>query len=70
MSQTIDRPTLDLVTVNEAAHELRLSPAATLALVHRGELKASRLGKVYRIERPELLACVRRLERPHGPAAD
>ncbi len=55
MTLTVDRQTLDLMTVNEAAHELRLSPAAVLALVHRGELKASRLGKVYRIERDSVI---------------
>jgi len=70
MSLTVDRQTLDLMTVDEAAHELRVSRAAVLALVHRGQLRASRLGKAYRIERAELAACVRRLERPHAHAAD
>ncbi len=67
MTLTVDRKTLDLLTVDEASQALRLSKNATLALIHRGQLRASRLGKVYRIERPELAACVRRLERPQPP---
>ncbi len=69
MSQTVAQPLPDLLTVDETAEVLRLSKGATLALVHRGDLKASRLGKVYRVPREELLACLRRLERPQPPGA-
>jgi len=70
MTLTVDHQQIDLLTIDEASQALRLSRVATLGLVHRGELRASRLGKTYRIERAELAACVRRLERPHAHAAD
>jgi len=38
-----------LLTVQEAASALRLGYRGTLAAIHRGQLKAVRLGKAYRV---------------------
>ena len=54
-----------LLTVDEAARELRLSYQATLGLIRRGDLPAAKIGKPYRIRRDAIDECVRRLE--HAP---
>ena len=38
-----------LLTVQEVAQELRLGYRGCLAAIHRGQLKAVRLGKSYRV---------------------
>jgi len=47
-----------LLTVMEAAHELRLGYAATLAAIKRGQLPAVRLGKAYRLRAEDVRAVV------------
>ncbi len=41
----------ELLTVMEAAYELRIGYAATLAAIRRGELPARKIGKSYRLQR-------------------
>ncbi len=43
-----------LLTVMEAAYELRIGYAATLAAIRRGDLPARKLGRGYRIRRAAL----------------
>jgi len=40
-----------LLTVMEAAYELRIGYAATLAAIRRGDLPARKVGKSYRLQR-------------------
>lgn len=47
-----------LLTVMEAAYELRLGYAATLAAIKRGQLPAVRLGKAYRLRAEDVRAVV------------
>lgn len=60
MSQTSPQPSqeLQLLTVNELADLLRLTPRYVRLLIESGEIPAYRLGKQkgYRIERKEALA--------------
>jgi excisionase family DNA binding protein len=43
-----------LVTVEQAAEQLRLHPKTVLRYIHDGRLPATRIGKSYRIERGKL----------------
>ena len=63
MADMVGSPSL--LTVDEAARELRLSYQATLGLIRRGDLPAAKIGKPYRIRRDAIDECVRRLE--HAP---
>jgi len=47
-----------LLTVAEAASELRMGYAATLAAIHRGDLQARRIGKQYRVSQASIDALV------------
>ncbi|PJC36862.1 DNA-binding protein [Candidatus Peregrinibacteria bacterium CG_4_9_14_0_2_um_filter_53_11] len=38
-----------ILTVDEAAEELQLHPFTVLKLIRKGRLKASKIGRVYRI---------------------
>jgi excisionase family DNA binding protein len=40
-----------LVTVEQAAEELKLHPKTVLRYIHEGRLEATRIGKAYRIDR-------------------
>jgi len=42
----------------EAAHELRLGYAATLAAIRRGDLPARKVGKAYRLRAEDVRAVV------------
>lgn len=57
-----------LLTAAEAASKLRLSYGSVLALIHRGDLPAARVGRSYRV-RPEAIdEALRRLERAEARA--
>jgi len=57
-----------LLTAAEAAERLRLSYGSALALIHRGDLPAARVGRSYRV-RPEAIdEALRRLERAEATA--
>lgn len=43
-----------LVTVEQAAEELKLHPKTVLRYIHEGRLQAKRIGKAYRINRAKL----------------
>ena len=43
-----------LVTVEQAAEELKLHPKTVLRYIHEGRLQAKRIGKAYRIDRAKL----------------
>ncbi len=47
-----------LLTVAEAAQELRMGYRGTLAAIHRGQLLGVRIGKQYRIPRESVDALV------------
>lgn len=44
------------ITVERAAERLGLHPKTVLRMIHDGRLKATRIGKAYRIARPDLEA--------------
>lgn len=44
----------ELVTVDVAAAELQLHPKTVLRAIHSGRLRATRIGKAYRIRRADL----------------
>lgn len=44
----------ELLTVSEAAQYLRISERTIRAMIKRGDLKATKLGKAYRIKREDL----------------
>lgn len=44
-----------LVTVEQAAEQLKLHPKTVLRYIHDGRLPATRIGKAYRIERAKLV---------------
>ncbi len=47
-----------LLTVQEAAHELRLGYRGCLAAIKRGQIPAVRLGKAYRLRAEDVRAVV------------
>jgi len=47
-----------LLTVQEAAHELRMGYRGTLAAIKRGDLPARRIGKEYRVPQTSVDALV------------
>ncbi len=53
-----------LLTVMEAAYELRIGYAATLAAIRRGDLPARKIGKSYRLQRSAIDALVTPLVAP------
>ncbi len=48
------RPSDDLVTVDAAAKRLQVHPKTVLRSIHDGRLRATRIGKSYRIVRADL----------------
>jgi excisionase family DNA binding protein len=61
MSATTERHEM-LLTVPEAAKRLRCSYPTALALIHRGQLPAAKVGRAYLV-RPEAIGeALRRLE--------
>jgi excisionase family DNA binding protein len=59
-------PTQRWLTVDEAAQYLRLSPGAVRKLIHEQEIKASREGNGYRLDRQDLDARLERRKKFHG----
>ena len=59
----------ELCTVEQAAERLRLHPKTTLRMVRDGRLPATKIGKAYRIQRPDLeaVAGVARAEARQSP---
>ena len=51
--RTTTRPGLSVLTVEEIAKELRVSKMTVLRAIHRGELKAFRVGRSFRIPERE-----------------
>lgn len=49
---------MDVLTAQEAALYLKISPQFVRKLIHRGEIKALRFGRIWRIERNDLDAYV------------
>jgi len=47
-----------LLTVQEAAHELRMGYRGCLAAIHRGQLPGVRIGKAYRLRAEDVRAVV------------
>jgi excisionase family DNA binding protein len=45
---------LELVTISEAAHQLRVSKMTVYRLIHHGELPAIRISRTFRIHRCDL----------------
>jgi len=56
-----------LLTVQEAAQELRLGYRGCLAAIHRGDLPARKVGKAYRVPQTSVDALV--TPGPAGPRA-
>jgi putative molybdopterin biosynthesis protein len=52
---------ISVLTVDEAAQELKISPATVYRMVWKGELPAFRIGRLVRIERSDLLSLMQRL---------
>lgn len=61
----------DLTTVEDAAQRLQLHPKTVLRMIHEGRLKATRIGKSYRIRRRDVdaLAGVPPSDLAHPPVA-
>ena len=59
----------ELFTVEQAADRLKLHPKTVLRMIHEGRLKATRLGKAYRISGDDLDAAagVTRAEARESP---
>lgn len=56
----------ELLTPEEVAEWLRVTPDTIYRWLREGELPAIKLGRLYRIPKAEVLALVRR----HGPGGD
>ena len=56
-----------MLTVNEVARHLRLTPDVVRTMIRRGELPAVKIGSRWRV-RSETLRALRQMDRPHhGP---
>jgi len=53
------------LTIDEAAHEVRVHPETLRRAVHRGELQTTRTGRRIKIRPAHLTAWLRRCERQH-----
>ena len=49
---------LDLLTVEEAAELLKITPYTIREMIKRGEIPAAKIGRFYRIKRSDLIALV------------
>jgi excisionase family DNA binding protein len=49
----------EYLTTDEVGRQVRLSRPTVIQLIERGELKASRFGKVWRIKKSDLEAYIR-----------
>ncbi len=59
----------EILTVEEVAAELKVRRETILRYVHAGELKAARLGRVYRVRREDLDAFLQQ-RGAGGPATE
>jgi len=55
------------LTVDEAAIYLRVSPGTIRGLIHRGELRAARIGTLFRLDRADLDQLMLRRKRSVAP---
>ena len=53
---------LDLLTVEETAEQLKLSAYTVREMIKRGDLKAIKLGKAYRVKRSTLQELINQSE--------
>jgi putative molybdopterin biosynthesis protein len=52
---------ISILTVDEAAQELKISPATVYRMIWSGQLPAYRIGRLVRIERSDLIELIQRL---------